>query len=1101
MYKRSSSQDDGRRSRDQDRDDRSWDRGGRDRREGRISRSVKKQRTDSSDTEGHHDVEILYNKVHKGRDGSDFDQRKFVDPAQNFDQPNFPPPIRRGQGLLGDAPEPVQRKFNPPDQRLRQGGLYHKSFPAPGPDLYQGPGQSQNHDHGGNMHDHHISLASRMNNPQTSSHNFPNEKPAITTHLLALSGSLAGPSIPHRQKRSRQGSSNRPLLSPDSPSSHLLPSAKQQKDGFWDLPSLHQNSSESRVDTREEDKKVEEPPWKSQIKELRNYVLKLENEKKDLAFNLESEKIQQLRDYIVRIEVEKQELIDKNDKSFGKEKENDGHMIEMIRSNIEKVKQAQDLENQSIESKKVKLFDEERRLQEEKRKLDQAKKDLKISLDNGMKFLNTEKTKMEIEIQKKKQAKLAANNKMLGRIKILEETVKEEKESRANEEKRHLATELEELETRKEMTIKTIESEAKGEELEIKLEEFNMEIYEMKQKMAKKDSENRKLSSEVSKAAKQNDELVQKLSITKSNLDIELGKRNEEEQVKKNNFDAEYTVFIKQMEEFDDTERIRCVFCPNENLQTVSNFIFHIAREHMFDQYKSSDIKEESIKVGMFLKVLEEKARKELATEMKVLNNTIAELKEKSLKSDEVIVEKQGDINELIDKTSALERDIETLLESEANHKSQIDNLVLRNNTLQNQIRNSSVGETMRIENQEMEKKISVLGREVNDLKERRLTLEREVDGLRQRWKEESSEKMGWKTRCRELTSEAENLKKRLEEMDSNRDNVKEILKEELNNANAEKDNLRQKISNLEEKIDELVSHKAIAEAQLLEIKAENEAMKEFRSDLSVINDVVCDDMRVENKTLKSKLSSSQNGTKNLKSELSKTRTSKNFVLNELNIAKKEANILKIELSDVKNENISVQQRLTDALEKIQVFEKNMEDCLKEQKAFDKDDTNFSFSMGFDSILRAPLDVINLQIENIDIDQLDSIDIDDAPQEESFKEKGNDESTVLAAVEIQINTPIIEEESTVQVVEANKAAGWSDDEFDYDLLNDSQEDVDQTKEKKQPSPSKHVPMMKDQGVHPYGCDCVDCDDCDVLHGYVSGKAQGIREMMRQNSIS
>merc|ERR1712106_1091992 len=140
-----------------------------------------------------------------------------------------------------------------------------------------------------------------------------------------------------------------------------------------------------------------------------------------------------------------------------------------------------------------------------------------------------------------------------------------------------------------------------------------------------------------------------------------------------------------------------------------------------------------------------------------------------------------------------------------------------------------------------------------------------EVDGLRQRWKEESSEKISWKNRCRELSSEVENLTHRMEEQKSNKDNVKETLKVELSNANDEKDRLRQKIRSLEEKVDEIVSLRAVTEAQLTETKAENEAIKEFRSDLNAVNDVVCDDMRVENKTMKSKLNSGLNEIKNLK--------------------------------------------------------------------------------------------------------------------------------------------------------------------------------------------------------------------------------------------
>merc|ERR1719312_170786 len=322
--------------------------------------------------------------------------------------------------------------------------------------------------------------------------------------------------------------------------------------------------------------------------------------------------------------------------------------------------------------------------------------------------LLSEESRLTVE---KKQAHIRDNDRLLTKVKTLEKSLKEEQDSRALEEKRHLATELEELETRKDMTLKTLESEAKVEELESSLEKCKNELYELKQKLAKTDSENRNISSEVVKLGKQNDDLDSKLKTTQLRLSTELEKKNLGEIVQKQKFDAEYAVFVKKRENFDESEKIRCVFCPQENVQPISNYIFHIAREHMFDQYKNMNIIDESLKVGMFFKVLEEKARKELGLEMQSLHKSLDEMKENLFKHREELEEKQALVDENEGKSTALERDIETLLESEANHKAQIEHLVLRNNTLQNQIRNTTVSEKMRIENQEMEKKIKSLGR------------------------------------------------------------------------------------------------------------------------------------------------------------------------------------------------------------------------------------------------------------------------------------------------------------------------------------------------------------------------------------------------------
>jgi len=1053
----------------------------------RSSRSSKKLRTDSSDNESHQDVQIIYKK-----DGRDSDKvkdrgwkgthsRKYEQPGGSKDLsqkfatngPNIT--YQRGKGLLGDAPQTQPYPYHQTHTFIRPSNEHQTKYFQ-----YQD--------------------SSRLRLPESDGL-IP--KPPITSLLLSMPGSQVH---------------NSSQVSPNS-----VRQAKKQKDGSWSLPPL---SKKKNVDINEYDE--EEPQWKSQIKELREYIVKLENEKKELVQDVETEKVQQLREYIMKIEVEKQDLqnkVDEANKGLGHGLSNDGHMIELIKKNIENVKQTQEEENRLIETKKVQILNEEKRLGSEKRKLDKAKEDLKTSLDNGMKFLSTEKRKMEMELEKKNKVNVRVNETILARIKTLENALKEEQDSRASEEKRHLASELEELETRKEMTLKTLESEAKVEELENSLEENKNELYEVKQNVAKKDSENRKLSFELKRMGEQNEELNGKLKCIQSRLNDELDEKKQEHLAQKQKLNAEYAIFVKKREDFDDSEKIRCVFCPQENLQTISSFIFHVAREHMFDQYKNKNIIDESLKVGMFLKVLEEKARKEMGFEMKRLEDSIDDMKERAFKQGEEVEERQILIKELEGKAVALERDIETLLENEANHKAQIEHLVLRNNTLQNQIRNTTVSETMRIENQEMGKKINVLGREVNDLKEKRYAIEREVDALRQRWKEESSDKLSWKNRFGEMSIENEKLRNRIEAQQNNKDDLKETLKIELVNANDEKSKLRQKIRQLEDKVDELVSLKAVAESQLNETKAENEAIKEFRCDLNAANDVVCDDMRVENKTLKSKVSSTLTELKNLKSDLSKLKTSKNFVVKELSLSEKEINRLKLELSTMKNENSSTHQKLTEALEKIHKFEKDMEICLKEQHEI-VNDSSFTFDMGIDNILKAPLDVINLQIENIDIDQLENIDLEnEVPVEQvSSIEKiainevseVTDDSVVVAAVEIKINEKELE---NAQPNFEEKKGCWSDDEFDYDLLNSSQEDSEVSKVEV-PHPAKcncidcellkigkeESEVLKGvqdeiEGPHRPACDCVDCDDCDVLHGYVEGKPQGIREMMRQNIIS
>jgi len=121
---------------------------------------------------------------------------------------------------------------------------------------------------------------------------------------------------------------------------------------------------------------------------------------------------------------------------------------------------------------------------------------------------------------------------------------------------------------------------------------------------------------------------------------------------------------------------------------------------------------------------------------------------------------------------------------------------------------------------------------------------------------------------------------------------------------------------------------------------------------------------------------------------------------------------------------------------------------------------------------------------------------------------------LLATVEIRLND---EEVQSMDAKDTDKKGSWSDDEFDYDLLNSSQEESEvQVTKSKGPHPSKcdcidcellkigkqETQVMKGvECLQRSGCDCVECDDCDILHGFVEGKPQGIREMMRKTSLS
>merc|ERR1712059_90212 len=446
------------------------------------------------------------------------------------------------------------------------------------------------------------------------------------------------------------------------------------------------------------------------------------------------------------------------------------------------------------------------------------------------------------------------------------------------------------------------------------------------------------------------------------------------------------------------------------------------------------------------------------------------------------------------------------------------------------------------------------MGREV------RVNLEREVDGLRQRGKVESSEKMGLKNKCRELNMECGNMQRKCKEMEKIRDGLKESMRREQNNSNQEKDLLKRKIKGLEEKTDELVGSKSIVESQLLEMKAENDAIKEFRSDLNAVNDVVCEDMRVENKTLKSKLDAASTDIRRLRTDISTLKNEKENVNTELGVTRKEVANLKLDFSDV-------------ALQKIELIQKDKDKGHEELQ--NTEESSFSFGVGLDSILKAPLDIINIQIENIDLEQLDKIgESENASEDETpvdllaerehldieinkktSKEVISDSEDYYSdddfVVVLENKTPIQKEIQTpgFRLVERK-----DDDDFDYSLLDSTQEEeggeiiqqdgsndqveasmedlfrgsdmeqkgdlidmstMEKTDMEEKEDRHKIVPEEQEhhqktdteeedqhrktdakEEEHPHGCDCVQCDDCDVLHGFMDGGPCGIREMMK-----
>ncbi|XP_023334474.1 uncharacterized protein LOC111705979 [Eurytemora carolleeae] len=320
--------------------------------------------------------------------------------------------------------------------------------------------------------------------------------------------------------------------------------------------------------------------------------------------------IGELKSYILKLEEEKQKAEENSTSASTCTCAKDGQLLALIKENIEKVRIGQEKEKEKLEHErgrlemeKSSLISEQKRLHEEKERLEKARVNLKQTLEQGMKLLEGEKGKMEreIRIRLELEGKKELDGLRMKLAEVEEERIKE-KDREKEEEKRHVEEELKELEIRKEMTTKAIESEARIEDLETTVGHSDSLINELKTKLQ-----------------------AYKSDVLKLRLQAEQ-ERREKETLKKE-YDGDYRAFLDKKSGLEEGVRIRCVFCPGENMVSLVGFIFHVAREHMFDQYKKVELETEAQQVGLLLRRLEDKVKSSTSSqEVNSLHSRIHQL-------------------------------------------------------------------------------------------------------------------------------------------------------------------------------------------------------------------------------------------------------------------------------------------------------------------------------------------------------------------------------------------------------------------------------------------------------------------------------------------
>merc|ERR550519_194449 len=428
-------------------------------------------------------------------------------------------------------------------------------------------------------------------------------------------------------------------------------------------------------------------------------------------------------------------------------------MISSAKKTIELVKEAQECEKKNLDSMKISI--EKEKLANEKEKETIYKERHILKLDQQ------EKEKLDLEI-------ITLRNDM-------EELKKEKAEALRTEEKKHLAFEVKELELRRDLTQKVIEKEQDLEQLQQKIEDLNNQNCNLKIQINEKDSQNER-----------------EVSNLKAELQMRGLRHNSEKEALKRKFDSEYEIFSRAKDDFDENMKIGCVFCPGGNVQTISNYLFHVAREHMFDQYKAVDVKEGSAKVGMLLKVLEEKAKREFLNEIGRLNKYIDSLESSARNVSELKTEDDNDLN--------IKQDFKSLLEVESNQKQQIEELRNENNILKVQVEKLKKAEKHEMlkkgitdaDNGTLKRGIDIANFKISDLNDK-------IDTLHKN----------------KLQIEIENIK----------------LKEELSNIMGHKNCLNKKLRTLQDEKDELKRAKICLESEKAELIAQNDTRNKFETE------------------------------------------------------------------------------------------------------------------------------------------------------------------------------------------------------------------------------------------------------------------------------
>merc|ERR1719462_325208 len=253
-----------------------------------------------------------------------------------------------------------------------------------------------------------------------------------------------------------------------------------------------------------------------------------------------------------------------------KELEAERALIESERNNLRSERKKMQEEKVAIELERREMLEMEDRKNEETLKHDEKSQEAMIKNSHEYLCLKKEKTELETKLNEVEKQSFEDKTKLCGRVRQLQKAVADATAAKEKEESRQMSVRRQEKEFR-ERALEELGSK------DLRIEDFEAEVLRLK-----------KVAEEGKATTSDQLKRFPEVEDAEPCKDLECVRENDE---------------AKPMT--SSISQVKCVLCSKESLFPVSSFIFHIARDHMFDQYRVAGMPSEGEQVARFLKLLE----------------------------------------------------------------------------------------------------------------------------------------------------------------------------------------------------------------------------------------------------------------------------------------------------------------------------------------------------------------------------------------------------------------------------------------------------------------------------------------------------------------